>query len=296
MIELDRLVKAYRKEQYSIDEVFEKILPESPFYDIYYNKYQQYLYFEQNIEDIISSRKNLNRYIRSLSFQEAVKFVYYITNNYPEVRFYRTNHLNDFVLESFGLIKLKDKNLIEYQTSIERIMKLEYFDPPEIDSIGKYSSLPYYALIYNNLDILDLLLERANQYYHSGIAINYYLWEYGLRDRFIDSLAFQSILIPQYSYLSDNQFDLIAMVCLDDILYILPDKILYNILPSYLRDKYLRFSSSEILQKDIADIINDLEQIKYIIAFGRLEFINIFKSTISLLKEVGIDTEELEKF
>ncbi len=296
MIELKTLIKAYRKEQNSIEEVFEKLLPESPFYDIYYDKYNTYLYLEENIENILSSRKNLNNYIRSLSFQDTVKFVYYVTNNYPEVRFYRTNHHNDFVLESFGLLRIKDKNLLEYYISIDKIKNMEYFDPPEIDSIGKYSSLAYYALLYNNFDVLDLLLERTNQYYHAGIGINYYLWNQGEHDRFIDSLSTQSILIPQYSYVSDTNFDLISMVCLDDIFYISPDKILYNVLPAYLRERYLKFSSDQVLETDVADIINNLEQIKYMIVFGKLEYISIFKSIISLLDDIGVDIIELEKF
>lgn len=296
MISLKKIIDIYKKERKSIEYVFEVFLKDSEYYEFYYNKYISYLDIKNRIEDIISSRKSLNSYIRSLSFEQTVGFVYYILNTYPNIKFYRTNHHNDFVLEAFGLIKLRDKNLINYFEAIKKIQNLEDFDPPEIDNIGKYNSLPYYCIIYSNDFILSNFIDRENSYYHSGVSLNYYLWEEGKYDYFIDNLNNQSILAPQYNYVKDDEFDLIYYICLDNILLINPEKILINNLKEDYISRFLRFSPNEIIQRDIAEILNSLEQLKLLILFNKLDLIPIYNSTLNLLDRIGFDIEKVKYF
>lgn len=294
MITLRDIIIQYKREQRDIEYVISRFMKRSEYYDEYYKKYEEYIELKDIIAGVIGDRKRLNSYLRSLSFDEAIKIIHYLNNQ--SIRMYRLNHYNDFILESYGILKMKDKNLIEFHRSIQRIREMEDFEPPEIDSIGKHSSLFYYAILAGNLDVLDRLIDRENNYYHHGLSMNYYLWHHNMIDRFIDSLSFQSLMIPQYTYINDEEYDLIHVVCLDDILYLDPDRILVNVIEEY-RDRFMRFTPESILHRDTRDLIRAFNSIKTLIVFGKIDQpVDIYRSTIQTLSKMGINTTSFERF
>ncbi|MCX8154438.1 MAG: hypothetical protein N3C61_01230 [Candidatus Micrarchaeota archaeon] len=294
MIQLKDIIVQYRKERRDIDYVISRFMKDSENYDEYYNRYEKYIELKNLISEIVVDRKKLNTYLRSLSFDEAIRVIHYLNNQ--GVRMYRLNHYNDFILESFGILKIKDKNLIEFHRSIERIRNMEDFEPPEIDSIGKHNSLFYHTILPGNLNVLDRLIDRENNYYHHGLSMNYYLWHHNMIDRFIDSLSFQSLVIPQYTYVNDEDYDLIHVVCLDDILYLDPHRMLVNVIDEH-RDRFMRFTPDSIFHRDLKDLLKEILNIKTLIVFGKIdEPVYIYKSSIQTLAKIGVDTVEFERF
>ncbi|MEM0383018.1 MAG: hypothetical protein QXD88_01940, partial [Candidatus Anstonellales archaeon] len=70
MTTFKEILNAYKKEGKSTEYVIEKLLKNSDKYEIYLSKHEQILNLQNNLPNIISSRKNLNSYLRSLSFED----------------------------------------------------------------------------------------------------------------------------------------------------------------------------------------------------------------------------------
>ncbi|MEM0455960.1 MAG: hypothetical protein QXL02_01860 [Candidatus Anstonellales archaeon] len=293
MTTFKEILNAYKKEGKSTEYVIEKLLKNSDKYEIYLSKHEQILNLQNNLPNIISSRKNLNSYLRSLSFEDMIKITHYLGLKH-NVRFYRLNHYNDFVLEGFGLLKIRDNNLINFHRAIDRIARHEDFEPPEIDSIGKHNSLFYHAIKYGNMYVLDRLIARENNYYHHGLSMNYYLWEHGLLDRFMDSLKFQSVYSPQFSYVNDETYSIIHVICLDDILYLDIDRLLINRISQDYLHRFIRFSPSEILKRDRDLLIDAIERIKLLVVMGSEDGFQIYKNILSYSSSLELDQKVFE--